>query len=510
MKEHGDYATSIALQLAKPAGRPPRHVADLLAGRAACGRRDRRRRGRRSRLPQPAARPGVARAGGAPGPGAGRRVRQQLLRGRSEREPRVRVGQPDRADPHRRRPLGRGRRRARPPARGERREGRPRVLLQRPRRADRPVRTVPARRCQGRAAARGRLRRRLRRRHRAGGPRRGARRARAGRSAGGLPRGSASSACSARSRPACTTSASTSTSTSTRTRCTSRAPSSAPSSGCARSGASTRPTARCGCAPPTSATTRTASSSRATASRPTSRGDLAYYLDKRERGFDRVLILLGADHHGYIGRLMAMCAAFGDTPGVHLQILIGQMVNLLRDGEPMRMSKRAGTVIRLEDLVEAIGVDAARYALARSSADSTLDIDLDLWSRRSSDNPVYYVQYAATRAASVLRNAAEMGIAEPDPESVDLVAAEPPPRERPAAGARRVPAGDRDRRRAARAAPRRALPRGEGGQVGAALLGRLPGAAQGRRGGRTDHRAAAAAVARDPGRCWRTACACSA
>jgi arginyl-tRNA synthetase len=149
-------------------------------------------------------------------------------------------------------------------------------------------------------------------------------------------------------------------------------------------------------------------------------GDLAYYLDKRERGFDRVLILLGADHHGYIGRLMAMCAAFGDTPGVHLQILIGQMVNLLRDGEPVRMSKRAGTVVRLDDLVEAIGVDAARYALARSSADSTLDIDLDLWSRKSSDNPVFYVQYAATRAASVLRNAAEMGIAEPDPDTVDL------------------------------------------------------------------------------------------
>ena len=149
-------------------------------------------------------------------------------------------------------------------------------------------------------------------------------------------------------------------------------------------------------------------------------GDLAYYLDKRERGFDRVLILLGADHHGYIGRLMAMCAAFGDVPGTNLEILIGQMVNLLRDGEPLRMSKRAGTVITLEDLVEAVGVDAARYALARASADSTLDIDLDLWSRKSSDNPVFYVQYAATRAASVLRNAAEMGIAEPDPASVDL------------------------------------------------------------------------------------------
>ena len=149
-------------------------------------------------------------------------------------------------------------------------------------------------------------------------------------------------------------------------------------------------------------------------------GDLAYYLDKRERGFDRVVIMLGADHHGYVGRMMAMCAAFGDTPGVNLEILIGQLVNLLRDGEPLRMSKRAGTVLRLEDLVEAVGVDAARYALARSSADSTLDIDLDLWSRQSSDNPVFYVQYAATRAASVLRNAAEMGIAEPDPASVNL------------------------------------------------------------------------------------------
>ena len=140
-------------------------------------------------------------------------------------------------------------------------------------------------------------------------------------------------------------------------------------------------------------------------------GDLAYYLDKRERGFDRVIIMLGADHHGYVGRMMAMCAAFGDTPGVNLEILIGQMVNLLRDGEPLRMSKRAGTVLRLEDLVEAVGVDAARYALARSSADSTLDIDLDLWSRRSSDNPVFYVQYAATRAASILRTAGELGIA---------------------------------------------------------------------------------------------------
>jgi arginyl-tRNA synthetase len=149
-------------------------------------------------------------------------------------------------------------------------------------------------------------------------------------------------------------------------------------------------------------------------------GDLAYYLDKRERGFDRCLIMLGADHHGYVGRLMAMCACFGDTPGKNLEILIGQMVNLLRDGEPLRMSKRAGTVLRMEDLVDAIGVDAARYALVRSSTDSQVDIDLELWARKTSDNPVFYVQYAATRAASVLRNAGEMGIALGDPEQVDL------------------------------------------------------------------------------------------
>ncbi|MFN2536990.1 MAG: arginine--tRNA ligase, partial [Mycobacteriales bacterium] len=139
-------------------------------------------------------------------------------------------------------------------------------------------------------------------------------------------------------------------------------------------------------------------------------GDLAYYLDKRERGFDRVVIMLGADHSGYVGRLMAMCAAFGDTPGVNLEILIGQLVNLVKDGEPLRMSKRADNVVSLEDLVDAIGVDAARYALVRSSADSQIDIDLDLWARQSSDNPVFYVQYAATRAASVLRNARDLGI----------------------------------------------------------------------------------------------------
>ena len=139
-------------------------------------------------------------------------------------------------------------------------------------------------------------------------------------------------------------------------------------------------------------------------------GDLAYYLDKRERGFDRCFIMLGADHHGYVGRMMAMCSAFGDVPGENLEILIGQMVNLLADGQPLRMSKRAGTGITLDDLVDAIGVDASRYALARYTSDTTIDIDLDLWARASNENPVYYVQYAHARLASILRNAADLGV----------------------------------------------------------------------------------------------------
>jgi len=139
-------------------------------------------------------------------------------------------------------------------------------------------------------------------------------------------------------------------------------------------------------------------------------GDLAYYLNKRERGFNRCIIMLGADHHGYVQRLMAMCAAFGDEPEVNLQILIGQMVNLVRDGQPMRMSKRAGTVVTLEDLVEIVGVDAARYALTRSSTDSNLDIDLDVLQKRTNDNPVFYVQYAHARTHNVARNAADSGV----------------------------------------------------------------------------------------------------
>jgi len=138
--------------------------------------------------------------------------------------------------------------------------------------------------------------------------------------------------------------------------------------------------------------------------------DVAYYLDKRDRGFDRCLYLLGSDHHGYVGRLRATAAAYGDDPEETVEVLIGQFVNLYRGGEPVRMSKRAGNVITLDDLVESIGVDAARYALARSATDSMIDIDLELWARRTSDNPVFYVQYAHARLASLQRNAADLGI----------------------------------------------------------------------------------------------------
>jgi arginyl-tRNA synthetase len=141
-------------------------------------------------------------------------------------------------------------------------------------------------------------------------------------------------------------------------------------------------------------------------------GDLAYYLDKRSRGFDLCIYMLGADHHGYIARLRAAAAAFGDSPNT-VEVLIGQMVNLFRDGKPVRMSKRAGTAVSMEDLMEAVGVDAARYSLIRSSVDATLDIDLDLITRRTSDNPVFYVQYAHARLASLARNAAGLGVTVP-------------------------------------------------------------------------------------------------
>ncbi|GAA1232619.1 arginine--tRNA ligase [Prauserella halophila] len=138
-------------------------------------------------------------------------------------------------------------------------------------------------------------------------------------------------------------------------------------------------------------------------------GDIAYLRDKVERGFDLCIYMLGADHHGYIGRLKATAVALGYDADV-VEVLIGQMVNLVSGGKPVKMSKRAGTVVTLEDLVEAVGVDAARYELTRYSVDSGIDIDLDLLRKHTNENPVFYVQYAHARLASLQRNAAELKI----------------------------------------------------------------------------------------------------
>ena len=140
--------------------------------------------------------------------------------------------------------------------------------------------------------------------------------------------------------------------------------------------------------------------------------DIAYYWNKRHRAVDPAdvaIYMLGADHHGYIGRMMAMCAAFGDEPGVNMQILIGQLVNVMKNGKPVRMSKRAGNVVTIDDLVEAVGVDAARYSLARTDYNTSVDIDLDLLTSHSNENPVYYVQYAHARICSVLTQWQEQG-----------------------------------------------------------------------------------------------------
>jgi len=138
--------------------------------------------------------------------------------------------------------------------------------------------------------------------------------------------------------------------------------------------------------------------------------DTAYYVDKRARGFTTALYLLGADHHGYVQRLKAVAACAGDDPNVNIEILIGQLVKITQGGEEVKLSKRSGTMVTLEDLVDEVGVDAARYSLIRYPVDSPLTLDLDLLVQRSNDNPVYYVQYAHARISSVLRSAAELGI----------------------------------------------------------------------------------------------------
>jgi arginyl-tRNA synthetase len=138
--------------------------------------------------------------------------------------------------------------------------------------------------------------------------------------------------------------------------------------------------------------------------------DTAYYLDKRSRGFDVNIYLLGADHHGYVNRLRAVAACAGDDPDLNIEVLIGQLVKMVKGGQEVRLSKRAGNMITLEDLVDEVGVDAARYSLIRYPVDSPLVLDLDLLVSRSNDNPVFYVQYAHARISSVLRGAADLGI----------------------------------------------------------------------------------------------------
>jgi arginyl-tRNA synthetase len=138
--------------------------------------------------------------------------------------------------------------------------------------------------------------------------------------------------------------------------------------------------------------------------------DCAYYINKRERGFDRCVYMLGADHHGYVKRLEAIAACAGDDPARNIEVLIGQLVKLVQDGEELKLSKRAGTIITLDELVDAIGVDAARYTLARYPADSPMTIDIAQVTKQTNDNPVFYVQYAHARISSLLRNAADLGV----------------------------------------------------------------------------------------------------
>ena len=138
--------------------------------------------------------------------------------------------------------------------------------------------------------------------------------------------------------------------------------------------------------------------------------DSAYYISKRERGFDICIYMLGADHHGYTGRLKALAACNGDDPEYNVDVLIGQMVKIMEGGEEVKLSKRAGTIITLEELVEKVGVDAARYTLIRYPVDTPMVMDVDILRSRTNENPVYYVQYAHARICAVLRNASDVGI----------------------------------------------------------------------------------------------------
>lgn len=138
--------------------------------------------------------------------------------------------------------------------------------------------------------------------------------------------------------------------------------------------------------------------------------DTAYYINKRERGSDICIYMLGADHHGYVNRLRATAACAGDNPNYNVEILIGQLVKIMEGGEEVKLSKRAGTIITLEELVEKVGVDAARYTLIRYPVDTPMVMDIDILRRNTNENPVYYVQYAHARIAGVLRNVEELAI----------------------------------------------------------------------------------------------------
>jgi arginyl-tRNA synthetase len=235
--------------------------------------------------------------------------------------------------------------------------------------------------------------------------------------------------------------------------------------------------------------------------------DTAYYVDKRARGFDVCIYLLGADHHGYVNRLRTVAACAGDDPDVNIQVLIGQLVKILKGGEEVKLSKRAGDIVSLEEFVEEVGVDAARYTLCRYPVDSPLTLDIAVMTLQKAENPVFYVQYAHARICSVIRNAADLG------------SSRPRRLRRRAAGARargdllgklaefgRVVASAAELRRAA---PGRPVPGGAGRDV-PPVLRRVPGAAHGRRGRRRTSTARGWCCAPRPGRCWPTASTCSA
>jgi len=153
--------------------------------------------------------------------------------------------------------------------------------------------------------------------------------------------------------------------------------------------------------------------------------DIAYHRDKMERGFDTVINIWGADHHGYVARMKAGLQAMGFDPA-RLEVLLGQLVKLFRGGEPVTMSKRTGDIVTLDELLDEVGVDAARYFFLQRSSDSQLDFDIELAKKESPENPVFYVQYAHARICSILRYAAEgrAAASEPGPGDLELLASD--------------------------------------------------------------------------------------